>query len=195
MAKIKQNKRINNLRALIRGFNIPRAARATRPARLAARQARKHLAVFLAVAFSIATLASAVLPKNQIQALKERLFRNSNDFQAHLELAQKFLANNQFMEAEQALRLAQRIPQNNPKLEELWQQKQYSDPEDIQRLIATWEKIVEEKPDYRDGWLQLTVLYYKLYQNDKAKVALKKAFDIDPNYKPTQELAKMVSER
>lgn len=200
MAKIKKNKRSlplrgkNNLRALIRSFNIPRAARATRPA-------RKHLAVFLAVAFSVATLASAILPKNQIQALKERLIRNPDDFQAHLDLAQKFLTNNQLAEAEQSLRLAQEIPQNNPsvlgqqtsqKLEELWQQKHYSDPEDIRRLIAIWEKVVEEKPNYRDGWLQLAILHYKLYENDKAKESLQKALFIDPNYEPAKELEKIL---
>lgn len=202
MAKIKKNKQSlplrgkNNLRALIRSFNIPRAARATRVA-------RKHLAVFLAVAFSVATLASAILPKNQIQTLKEKLVRNSSDFEAHLELAQKFLKNNQFKEAEQTLRLAQKIPQNNlsvlgqqtsQKLEELWQQKHYSDPQDIRRLIAAWEKIVKEKPNYRDGWLQLAILHYKLYENDKAKESLQKALYIDPNYEPAEELEKILGE-
>lgn len=202
MAKIKKSRRVkeqeskNNLRTWVRNFNIPRAARVTRTA-------RKHLAVFLAITFSAATLASAILPKSQIQTLKEKLVRNPDDFKAHLELAQKFLANNQFTEAEQSLRLAQKIPQKNhsvlgqqtsQKFDELRQQKQYSDPKDIRRLIAAWEKIMAEKPNYRDGWLQLALLHYKLYENDQAKENLQKALFIDPNYTPTQELAKILGE-
>ena len=180
--------------------------------------AKKHLVVFLAVAFSVATLASAILPKNQVQSLKEKLVRNPNDFKAHLQLAQKFLANNQLPEAEQTLLLAQKIfnhevtssayfqfsifnsenkvlgAKASNELNELWQEKQYSDPEDIRLLITAWEKIMVEKPDYRDGWLQLAILHYKLYKNDKAKENLLKALEIDPNYAPAQELEKILGE-
>lgn len=189
-----------NLRTLIRSFSVPRAARATGIA-------KKHLAVFLAVAFSVATLAGAILPKNQFQSLKEKLIRQPDDFEAHLQLAEKFLANNQLPEAERALALAQNLQlrtsnleqssqvlgeQTESKLSELWQQKQYADPQDVRRLIAAWEKIMMEKPDYRDGWLQLAILHYKLYENDLAKENLQKALSIDPNYAPAKELEEVI---
>ena len=91
-----------NLRSLARWLNIPRAARATRPA-------HKHLVVFLAFTFSAAALTGALWPKNQTQILKEKLIHRTDDFEAHLELAEKFLENNQLEEAEKTLRLAQNL--------------------------------------------------------------------------------------
>jgi tetratricopeptide (TPR) repeat protein len=154
------------------------------------------------------TLTSLFLSKNEFQLIKEKLAKFPNDFEAHLVLAEKFLENNQLEEAERSLLLAQKLqfpisnfqfPNNSvlgeksdTKLNELWQQKHYSDPKDIRRLISGWEKIVEEKPNYRDGYLQLAILHYKLYENEKAKEYLDKALEIDPNYQPAQELEKLL---
>jgi len=122
----------------------------------------------------------------------------------------KLLTNNQFKEAERALLLAQQrgstgqrvneLQSNtifgkevNSKLEELWQKKLYSDPENIKKLIIAWEKIIDEKPNYRDGYLQLAYLYYKLYKNEKAKEYLQKAIKLDPNYEPIRKMKKILS--
>lgn len=167
----------------------------------------------------VLSLISLISPKNNFQRIKEELIKNPNDFEAHLQLAEKFLGNNQFEEAEKALLLAQKIQQttnpglaeaepragnkqqsgnilgekSNVKLEELWEGKHYSDPEDIRQLIAAWERILEEKPDYRDGWLQLTILHYKLYEDEKARECLAKALDLDPNFEVARELEEIIS--
>ena len=181
----------------------------------AARAAYKYAGLAGVVAILTATLVSFFLPKDEFQLLKERLIRNPNNFEANLQMAENFLENNQLEEAERSLRLAQQhlrgggAPRNfggrhlggkmilgeqaETKLDELWQKKQYSDPEDIRKLISAWEKIVEEKPNYRDGYLQLAILYYKLYENDKAKEYLNKALDLDPNYEPAKELKKILN--
>lgn len=166
----------------------------------AARAARKYAGLAGVVVILTASLVSFFLPKNEFQLLKEKLIRNPNDFGAHLQLAENFLENNQLEEAERSLRLARQHlggemilgEQVNTKLNELWQQKRYSDPKDIRRLISAWEKIVEEKPNYRDGYLQLAILHYKLYENDKAKEYLNKALDLDPNYEPARELEEII---
>jgi len=181
----------------------------------AARAAHKYAGLAGVVAILTASLVSFFLPKDEFQLLKQRLIRNPADFEANLQMAEKFLENNQFEEAEKALLLAQKVSsfqfraagiasgdarpvsssekrvlgeQAETKLDKLWQKKQYSDPEDIKKLISAWEKIVEEKPNYRDGYLQLAILHYKLYENDKAKEYLNKALDLDPNYEPAKEL-------
>jgi len=149
-------------------------------------------------------LTSFFLPKNEFQQLKEKLVKFPNNFEAHLKLAEKFLENNQFEEAENSLLLAQQLAEKEPKqskvlgesskLEQLWQQKHYSDPEDIKKLISTWEKIIEQKPNYRDAYLQLAILNYKIYENKKALEFLKEALEIDPNFPAAKDLEKLINQ-
>lgn len=49
-----------------------------------------------------------------------------------------------------------------------------------QRLAFDWEQILAERPDYRDGWIQLAATYYKLGDKEKAKEALQRARSLDP---------------
>lgn len=133
---------------------------------------------------------SFFLPKNQFQQAKERLVRNPKDFEAHLMLAEEYLKNNQLDEAEKELLLAEKNLQSN----QLWQKKMESSPEEIRILIGGWEKIVAEKPNYRDGYLKLALLYYKLYENEKAREYLQKALELDPNFKPARKLEKILSD-
>ncbi|MCX6724873.1 MAG: hypothetical protein NTV20_02120 [Candidatus Shapirobacteria bacterium] len=156
------------------------------------------------VVLIIFLLASSFFyPQNEIQKLRVYLLNHPYDFNNHLVLAEKLLANNQFEEAEKTLQLAQNLQvKNSPnlkvlgettssQLQELWQKKHYDDPKDIQRLIGAWGKIVQEKPNYRDGYLQLAILNYKIYENEKAEEYLNKALAIDPNFEPAKELKKI----
>jgi len=189
----KNNPWFLNKTQFIRRLTKPLAARASRwggPAGVA-------LVIFLLI-------GSFLYPKNELQILKWRLLQNPNDFQTHLALAEKLLDNNQFQEAEQTLLVAQQIKilgdkdtkilgeKTNSKINELWQREYYSNPKDIKRLISAWEKIVQEKPNYRDGYLQLAILNYKIYENEKAKEYLNKALEIDPNFEPALELQKII---
>jgi len=198
MAKLKKDIKgknshwVVNKIEFIRRTSKPLAARASRwggPSGVA-------LVIFLLI-------GSFFYPKNEIQILKWRLLNNPNDFETHLALAEELLDNNQFEQAEQALLLAQNLQTTNfvnqkvlgettnSQLQELWQKKHYADPKDIQRLIDAWGKIVQEKPNYRDGYLQLAILNYKIYENEKAKEYLNKALKIDPNFEPARELKKI----
>lgn len=60
--------------------------------------------------------------------------------------------------------------------------------EPIEKEIAQWEQIVQETPTYRDGYLKLATLYWKLHEDGKAKAALDEAQKIDPNYEETKKL-------
>jgi len=216
MAKVKKATKLPSYRAIKKigqvkpwlGNKITEARqlsehRAARAARRWGAPAGVALVIFLVI-------GSFFLPKNSFQQAKHNLLKNPNDFQAQITLVEEFLANNQFKEAERTLLLAQKIynlrfmnyylesqvlgEEANSKLAELWQRKYYSYPEDIKRLIAAWEKIIEEKPDYRDSYLQLTYLHYKLYENEKAKEYLEKAIELDPNYELTREMEKILGD-
>lgn len=60
--------------------------------------------------------------------------------------------------------------------------------EPIQKEIKEWEEVVRETPTYRDGHLKLATLYWKINEDQKAKEAINKAKEIDPNYEPTYKL-------
>lgn len=53
--------------------------------------------------------------------------------------------------------------------------------------IRFWEKVTVEKPDYRDGYFMLAVLQYRLGKKDEASVNVKKALELDPNFKEGRE--------
>ncbi len=53
--------------------------------------------------------------------------------------------------------------------------------------LERWKKIVEDKPDYRDGWYQIALLQWRLSDSIAAKNSLIKALELDPNYKPAKD--------
>jgi tetratricopeptide (TPR) repeat protein len=192
MAKMKKEiKKLRNLEIkgkIIRKFAKPQAKRLQR-------LTKKFGSLGLVILVSGAVLGSLFFPKNDFQVLKEKLVKNPYDLKSHLELAKIFLDANQFEKAEKELRFLQSNSQSeirNSEIETLWQQKHYSDPKDIKKLISGWEEILEKYPNYRDGYLQLAYLYYKIYQNEKAKENLAKALELDPNFKPTEKMKKLL---
>jgi len=136
---------------------------------------------------------SLILPKNSFQKAKEKLIKNPNNHEAHLVLAKTFLENNQIKAAEKELLWAQKIDPNNPHFKQLWQKKVEANPEDIQKLIKGWQKFLEKRPGYRDAYLQLAILSFKLGQKQEAQKYLEEALIIDPNYKPAKKLKKKLS--
>ncbi len=63
-----------------------------------------------------------------------------------------------------------------------------------QETILAWEQILEERPDYRDGWVQLAAIYYKADQTDKARQALLKAKTLDPTNEVVLNFEKFLGE-
>lgn len=158
--------------------------------------------------FLLITIYSFFLPKNQFQLAKERILKNPNDLEAHLILAEEFLKNNQLEETERELVIAQKLQSNNQQysnianetqilgfssgVDELWQKWQEENPQELKKLIAKWEKFVEENPTYRDGYLRLALYYFKLGENDKVEANLNHALKLDPNFEPTKQLQQIL---
>lgn len=63
-----------------------------------------------------------------------------------------------------------------------------------QKRIYEWEQLLAEKPDYRDGWLQLSSLYIKAGNVEKAEEAFNRAKEIDPNFAALPSLEKLLKE-
>lgn len=60
--------------------------------------------------------------------------------------------------------------------------------EKIEKKITFWETVIEEKDDYRDGYLMLALLNFKAGRKETAKDYWQKAYEIDPNNKEVNEL-------
>lgn len=59
--------------------------------------------------------------------------------------------------------------------------------------IKKWESVVNKYKDYRDGYLELAGLEYRLGNMNKAKEYLNKVLTIDPNSKQGRELEKILN--
>lgn len=66
--------------------------------------------------------------------------------------------------------------------------KLISERERIQSQIKTWQSITEKFKGYKDGYLQLAILKYRLGEFDKASFYLNQALYLDPNYKEALQL-------
>ena len=65
--------------------------------------------------------------------------------------------------------------------------------ERITRELNFWQSFVAKHHDYRDAYLQLAVLEYRLRDVNKAKFYLNKSLSIDPNFEKARELEKILS--
>ena len=156
------------------------------------------LALFLGTqAFSLLS------PKSDFEKAKRRVVKNPADFEARLVLAEELLKNNQLKKAERELLIASKLQQwdnsnqsilgqQTSKLEQLILQRQENDPGDLEILIQKWQKILTEKPDYRDGWLKLSLYLIKVGKTNEAQEALEKAKSLDPNYEVVREVEKFL---
>lgn len=62
----------------------------------------------------------------------------------------------------------------------------------IKSQIGQLETILRDKPHYRDVYLQLSILNYQLWQDEKAREYWNKAFYLDPNNEKVQEVGKKI---
>jgi len=53
---------------------------------------------------------------------------------------------------------------------------------DLLRSYDEWKRIVEEKPEYRDGFVMLAWYAKELGKTDEEKTYLQKVKNLDPNY-------------
>lgn len=68
----------------------------------------------------------------------------------------------------------------------------YNKKSTILSQIRVWQEIVDKYKDYRDGYLTLSILEYRLGDNDKARLYLRKTLSIDPNFEKARDLEKIL---
>ncbi len=132
-------------------------------------------------------LIGAFNPQSTFQAVKTRLLLNQKDFDARLELVAEYQKQNQFEKAAEELQefnfyTDQLTDEQWKKLASLWSEQKRQDPAEIRKEVENWEKIVQQYPNYRDGFLKIANLWQQLGEEEKAREAQQKALALDPNY-------------
>jgi len=136
-----------------------------------------------------------LLPKSEFEKAKIGIVKHPDNLEAHLDLTEELIKNNRFKATEYEAEIIFSLQQNNlfqdkqsAQFKKLILVKQENNPPDLKNLIQKWQKILQERPNYRDGWLKLAVYLTKLKMNNEALKALNNAKKLDPNYKITKEV-------
>jgi tetratricopeptide (TPR) repeat protein len=118
-----------------------------------------------------------------------------SDSKTHIKLATIFIENNDFEHAQQELTIARQLApgDDNIRSELEFVSLLLSKPREIESEILKWEKITIEKPNYRDGFFRLAVLYYQTFNKDLAKKYVEKTLSLDPNFEPAKQFLELLS--
>lgn len=67
------------------------------------------------------------------------------------------------------------------------------EPKKLKEQEVFWQTIAAQRPDYRDGFIQLAAISYQLNDNQKTVSYLDIARTLDPNFPAIQKLAKLLA--
>jgi tetratricopeptide (TPR) repeat protein len=65
----------------------------------------------------------------------------------------------------------------------------------ISANLIFWQNEIKERPNYRDGYFSLALLYYQLKDYKNSSDSLEKAMEIDPNFEKGKELRQILKEK
>lgn len=133
-------------------------------------------------------------PLSSFDQLKLAVLENPENPAIHLSLAKEYLAVSDLESARREILIGLNFsPQDKDLKEALADLETFgAKPRQVQSEIQKWEKISQDFPGYRDAYLKLAQLHYLIYQNREARENLDKALELDPNFKPAQEMEKIL---
>lgn len=127
---------------------------------------------------------------------KKEVLKNPFRPEPHFQLAQLYLENDNLEGAKKELLLALNLYPDYQKAKDLEKEiaNQEKEPQRIKAKIQEWESILEEKPGYRDAYLQIAILNWQIYEETEAREAVNKALELDPNFEAGKEFKKLLGE-
>lgn len=153
--------------------------------------------LFLLFSFLFLNLYSLTFPeREELDKVKRKVLLSPFEPKTHVGLAKTYLKLGYFELAEKELMLAKSLTSTPPlSLKEVEKalKEAKEEPQKTCQEIAFWEKAIQEKPDYRDAYFQLAVLYSQLSQKEKAREYLQKTLKLDPNFEAGKKLDKILN--
>ncbi len=137
---------------------------------------------FLLPTFFLFFLVLNLATKTSFDFAKDNVLDEPQNVSRHQDLGKLLLADNQLAAAKKEFFLA-RDSQNIEKVSLL-----EAEPEEIKNRITFWQKISAVFPNYRDAYLKLAILNYKLGRDFDTQKFLDRALEIDPNNDVAKQL-------
>lgn len=150
----------------------------------------------ITVTFLLLILTGLLPPLSLFEKEKREILKNYPTPQAHLKLAKIYQQTHDSENAKREILLGLGFRPENRELKDALEEIEMSEQEKevTRQKIEEWEKFLQDFPNYRDGYLELAVLYYQIYQNNEAWENLNKALQLDPNFEPARKLEKLLNQ-
>ncbi|HEY5600834.1 MAG TPA: hypothetical protein VIK81_01960 [Patescibacteria group bacterium] len=125
--------------------------------------------------------------------LANKLIKNPKNESLHVETIQLIAVNNDLQKAGEEL-IETLSNSDSREAKNLFEQIKtlQAEPSKVHQKIVYWEEIVKVKNNYRDGYFQLSLLYWQVYDEVKSREYLNKTLLIDPNFIPAWEFEKFI---
>lgn len=159
----------------------------------------KELTLFLPLIIFTVAFSNLFIPKTTFEKSKELILLSPTNPAPHILLASELVNSKQFPPAQNELQISYsltrdlhtktKIKHQLSKIELL-----QSQPEKVKQEILFWQKISEDYPYYRDAYIKLSILHWKLYQSFNSKKNLDEALSLDPNNKKLELLKTYLTE-
>ncbi len=160
---------------------------------------RKYYRIIAVTILIVLSIYSLITFFPNIQLLREfnqiriDLIKDPSNPLLHIKMAEIFKQANDLEKAKEEYFLALRNSKNPTDIKQALEEIKnlQEEPVKIKQQIQDWEKVVQEKPGYRDAYFQLAVLNWQIYENKEALSSLNKTLELDPNFEPAKELRKI----
>ena len=75
------------------------------------------------------------------------------------------------------------------------QQEAKKEKDTVFHEYSFWQQVVKSRPDYRDGYIMLSLITTQLGDKSKNSIYVQEAKKIDPNFEQTKQLEAMLGEK
>lgn len=155
----------------------------------------------VAMVIVIGALFFSLVGCNHLCSVKNRILADPFNPNSHLEFAELASENSSWVLAKGEFKIAALLIKKLSDSQVLGISSRFDSvsksvflQENLEKEADYWKQIVYLQPGYRDGYLQLALIYYRLSENGLALANFKQAQMLDPNHPDVQSVGKILGE-